>query len=183
MLTFKQSRAAILLCIPIVLYEAPNLIGALRNVLQLDFQGTGSDGVRLGLIKSGFVFLGRTLGFGVGAGQIEYWMGRGADYYTDGITSMHNWWMEILTSYGVVVFLGYILFYCKLFLDNYKVMRHSHDANSKSFTLMVCSVMFGYVIASVSSSSNMVNEWMWFFWALCIGYQGIMWDKPDYTRE
>lgn len=183
LISMKYGKLFMLLGIPVIPIAFSKLIATIREILQFDFQGTGSDGKRLGLIKSGFVFLKRTFGLGVGTGQIEYWMERGAGYYTGVITSMHNWWMEILTSYGVVVFLGYILFYCKLFLDNYRVMRRSEDKCERSFSRMVCAALVGYVVASVASSSNMVEEWLWFFWALCIGYQGMIDERIGPEKE
>lgn len=183
LVSLKYGNLVILLGIPVVPIVFSKLIASIRSILQFDFHGTESDGKRLGLIRSGFAFLKKTFGFGVGNGQIEYWMERGAGYYTGGTTSMHNWWMEILTSYGVVVFFGYILFYCKLFLDNYRVMRHSEDKCERSFSRMVCAALVGFVIASVASSSNMVEEWLWFFWALCIGYQGMIDERIGPEKE
>jgi len=74
----------------------------------------------MNLIRNGLVFLSSTFGFGVGAGNIEYWMEHNPVYNTSSITNMHNWWIEILVAYGVIIFILYIVFFAKLFMNFYR---------------------------------------------------------------
>ena len=149
-----------------------NIILTIKS--HLDFsQNTGSNFVRLNLIKNGFCFLLSTYGFGTGAGNIEYWMNNYAVFDTGGILNMHNWWMEILAGYGIIVFSLYILFYCKLFRDMYRVYRTFENKKDKSISLGVMCIMVGYIIGSISSSSNISAEWLWVFWGISIAFQGI----------
>lgn len=133
----------------------------------------GSDAVRINLIKNGLLFLMDTFGFGTGAGNVEYWMANYGVYYTGRIENMHNWWMEILVSYGLVIFIMYTLFYYKLFLSVYRRFKYSLDRIDTSISLGIMCCMVGYTLGSVSSSSNINSEWLWVFWAIAIAYQGI----------
>ena len=54
------------------------------------------------------LFLYSAIGFGVG--NAEYYMANFAKYYTAGIINPHNWWLEILVDYGILVFVGYIYY-------------------------------------------------------------------------
>ena len=127
---------------------------------------------RLNLIKNGFIFLFETCGFGTGAGNIEFWMANYGVHYTGEIENIHNWWMEILTGYGIIIFIMYIVFYVKLFLSAYKKFKTSEDKVDISISLGILCCMAGYVVGSMSSSSNISSEWLWVFWGIAIAYQG-----------
>jgi len=132
-----------------------------------------SDVARINLIKNGFTFLINTFGFGTGAGNIEYWMDNYGTYNTFGLTNMHNWWMEILTGYGIIVFLLYITFYIKLFQSLYRKYKISKDKIDTSISLCIMCCLAGFTIGATSSSSNISSEWLWVFFGISIVYQGI----------
>jgi len=134
---------------------------------------SGSDFIRLNLIKNGFYFLFKTYGFGTGAGNIEYWMDNYAIFDTKGILNIHNWWMEILTGYGIIIFIMYIIFYIKLFLSIYRKYKYCKNKTDMCIALGIMCIMVGYVIGCLSSSSNISSEWLWVFWAIVISYQGM----------
>lgn len=142
----------------------------------------GSDFVRLNLIKNGFLFLFNTFGFGTGAGNIEHWMENYAVYNTLGVVNMHNWWMEILVSFGILIFTLYMIFYIKLFKDMLKKYKSTNNIVDKSISISIISCMSGYIIASISSSSNIGAEWLWVFWAVAIAYQGLNTENVLYTK-
>ena len=128
--------------------------------------------IRKDLIKNGFIFLKDTFGFGVGAGNIEYWMEHYRVYDTGykTITNIHNWWMEILTAYGVLVFAGYLWVYTKLAKGFYRATKYSQDKFIRSISLGLLCFMIAFIISSISSSSNINNEWIWLFWGICIAF-------------
>ena len=91
------------------------------------------------------------------------------------ITNMHNWWAELLTNYGIFITALYLLFYCRMFLDFYKAIRHKYlNERDKVICLSLCAIMAGYILASISASSVTGNECIWVFWSLCITYQAIL---------
>lgn len=152
----------------IVVFALPQSVDYIQNTLQFSFSAeSGSDYIRTNLIKNGFHFLGKTWGMGVGAGQIANWITSDAIYPTQGIQAMHNWWMELLTSYGIFMFAGYVIFYIKLFRDYYQRFK----INKSGMAMMICAAMFGFVIAAIGPSSALSIEWLWMFWGLCIAGQ------------
>lgn len=151
-----------------------NLLSQLEFNLSLSNLTSGSDAIRLNLIKNGFDFLVKTFGFGVGCGQIEIWMRTESTYFIGNITNMHNWWAEILTAYGIVIFIGYLVFYLRLFSENYKKANQTElNSEGKAIPIAISAIMFGYIIAGISASSNITCEYLWVFWAICIANQGI----------
>ena len=151
-----------------------NLFGLISENLYFNYSSQGgSDYVRINLIKNGLFFLISTFGLGVGAGNIEQWMIGKAIYNTNGIINMHNWWLEIIVGYGLLIFIMYLVFYIKLFKSVYRIFKYSRNEIDISISLGIMCFMVGYVIGSVSSSSNVNSEWLWVFWGIAVAYQGI----------
>lgn len=126
---------------------------------------------RVNLIRNGLDFLIKTYGFGVGNGQIEYWMQNSARYNTGNILNMHNWWMEILTGYGLIIFSGFMVFFVNLytcFITRYKSNKKTIYGKQM---LVFSASLIGLILTLVSSSSNMTKEYVWLFWAILIAYQ------------
>lgn len=172
----RRTMLTILILLFIFILINPNALQSYIIMINQNFNSDlvfGSDSVRINLIKNGFEFLLNTFGFGTGAGNIEYWMENYGTYYTGGIVNIHNWWMEILTGYGIVIFVLYITFYLRLFRSLYRKYRTTKDKKNMTISLALMCCMAGFVIGSISSSSNISSEWLWVFWAVAIAFQGI----------
>lgn len=177
----KQTRRlvlSVLIAFIIVALLNPNVImsffGNIESELDFNFSSqNNSEFVRINLIKNGISFLISTFGFGTGAGNIEFWMENYRIYDTGRVLNIHNWWMEILVGYGIIIFLLYILFYYKLFFNMRYKFKTSKNKRDLTISLGIMSIMGGYVIASIGSSSNIIAEWLWVFWAIVITYEGI----------
>lgn len=139
-----------------------------------------SDAVRLNLIRNGFIFIKETFGFGVGTGNVEYWMEAEPVYFVRGFLNMHNWWMEILTAFGILVFLLYIVFYIQLILSFLTRYKRAEEKKEKLFCVLFVAFMAAFIPASISSSSNWGKEWLWVWWALLIAYQGMDTERNIY---
>lgn len=165
----------IILGIPILILFNPtfieNIFMSISNELQFSFDG-GSDYTRLNLIRNGLHFLKETIGFGTGAGNIEYWMATEKLYYVGTIENIHNWWMEILVGYGIIVFIGYVWIYMKMAKRLYHSYLNNNNIFIKNTSLGLLSIMGAFVITSISSSSNIPTEWLWVFWGIVISYIG-----------
>jgi len=123
---------------------------------------SGSVATRANLIRNGLEFLYDSAGFGVGAGNAEYWVSNFARYDTEGVINLHNWWLEILVNYGIIIFAGYVAMYFWLIwslLRNLKVARDSWERMIGEALLVA---LIGFALASVSSSSIMgfIPSWM-----------------------
>jgi teichuronic acid biosynthesis protein TuaE len=146
------------------------ILSVLNKVLYFDFNATdSSDPIRVNLIKNGFEFLKHTFGFGTGAGNIEYWMANKSIYDTLLVTNMHNWWMEILTGYGVFVFVGYMWMYLTMTKGFFTAFMHSEDKFIQNVSIGLLCCMVAFLMGSVSSSSNITQEWLWVFWGVVVG--------------
>lgn len=186
----KKGIKALLLFIifPVILFAFFNkfetLVMTIFGKLQFDFaSSSGSDAVRMNLIKNGLIFLKETIGFGTGAGNIEYWMTTRKVYYVGNITNMHNWWMEILVGYGVAVFIGYLWVYLKMINKLYYVFNNSNDKFIQSTSLAFLCWMVSFIVASVSSSSNISQEWLWLFWGVVISFIRYVEKNKDVCKD
>ena len=164
---------AVLTAVVLVALAVPGVLQSfilrLGQVLQFNFDGAGgSDLERQNLIRNGFVFLQDTLGFGTGAGNIEYWMAQNPPYPTYGILNIHNWWMEILVAYGVFIFAAYLLSYWSLIRRFFTGWRRRHDRFTTSVSEAMLCCLLSFVISAVSSSSNIMKEWLWCYFGLFI---------------
>lgn len=164
-----------------------NVVHKVDAVLTFDFsKQSGSEFVRINLIRNGFEFLITTFGFGTGAGNIEYWMERYAVYNVSAVYNIHNWWMEVLVSCGLFVFVGYVIFYVKLMRSMWMRFRKSRNRTDIVLSAGILGIMAAYIVAGISSSSNMNTEWLWVFWAIVIAYQGMSEDdklrRPDSVK-
>lgn len=130
----------------------------------------GSAGVRINLIKNSLIFLANTGGFGVGAGNAEYWMENFQIYDTQGITNPHNWWLEVLLQYGLFVFAGYLLFYLGLIFRLYAMYPHLFDKTEKMICEGLLVGLVGFSFASISSSSIMAFNPHWFLFAFGLAF-------------
>ncbi len=177
----SRNRGRAVLCFGFVMCCIVIMASVANGTVLLDFSNmNGSNSVRWNLIKNGLYFLSKTFGFGVGAGQINSWMKSDAKYYVSFYSDMHNWWMEILVAFGIVIFVLYMVFYLGLFFDTYKKYKIAKAGKKtgdsrfhENFSLGICAIMVGYVICGISASSNINSEYMWIMWAICIAYQGM----------
>lgn len=158
-----------LLCILLMGVRMLESLGLLQNGAL-----SGSDSVRINLLKNAAVFLDDTIGFGIGLFNFEVWMAKGnAVYATEGILSLHNWWMEILVSSGVIIFVLYIRMYYGLIKDSYKRWKYSGNTDMKASAIGLLGYLFSFIISSISSSNNMNKMWLWVVFALIMAFQNI----------
>jgi len=132
--------------------------------------GGGSLSVRYNLVRNSFIFLGNSLGFGVGAGNVEYHMANSPVYDTRGRINVHNWWVEILANYGIFIFTGYVVFYLGLLISLYKIYRRLTDTSER----MICEAslvsLVIFFFSSMSSSSIMALRPQWILFAFALGF-------------
>lgn len=125
---------------------------------------------RINLIRNGFSFLRESFGFGIGAGNIEHWMKTNAVFRTGGISNMHNWWMEILTGYGLLIFVLYLFVYISMMRKAYFYYRYSQDAFLRKASLSILGYLAAFTLSSISSASNIINEWQWVIFGVIIAF-------------
>lgn len=158
----------------IIILFSPSLQNKIITFLA-DFQyalsaGGNSNVTRINLIRNGFIFLIQSLGLGTGAGNIEYWMSENAIFSTGTITNMHNWWMEILTGYGVIIFTLYIFMYIMMIRQLFVNYKYSTNQFIRTVSWVFIAYMISFILSSISSASNIFIEWQWVFWGVIITF-------------
>lgn len=163
----------------------PTLYQQIINFI-LELIGTCDNGdsisVRKNLILNGLIFLKESFLLGVGSGNTNYYMeiNSCSDGYhtTYGIINMHNWWMEILVDYGVIIFILYIIMYIKLIVDNVMIYKTvSYNIQERYYALSFASFLIAYSIGCISASSNMTKEYIWLFFALILAFTNLVLHK------
>lgn len=132
----------------------------------LKFTELSSINVRVNLIKNSFLFLINSFGLGVGPGNVDYYMDVKGVFETSGIVNPHNWWIEILANYGIIVFIGYVLNYVYFFYKLHNFRKVSKNKSEKKLSEALSVSMIVFVIASISSSSIMAFKPNWLLLSL-----------------
>ncbi|MGX7109222.1 O-antigen ligase family protein [Facklamia miroungae] len=146
--------------------------------------GLSGDTKRMNIWRNGLIYLTQTFGLGVGSGNIEYWAKVRPFWPTNEITNMHNWWLEILVSNGILSFLLYLWAYLGMlrrlkFLARLgqKVSRIQSDISFAFYSFLII-----FILASITSANNMLIEWHWVFFALMISWVKIV-DKDALRQD
>ena len=129
---------------------------------------TTSDIIRINLLRNGIYFLKQTHWLVVGAGNLKLWLENKSIYNIAQILYMHNWYMEIFVTFGVVVFILYIIFHVNIFISLIKKINNKDEEFVRAIAFFSSFVIFS--ITSISSSSNIYSEWFWMYIAMCISY-------------
>jgi len=131
--------------------------------------GGGSNVYRINMILNGFVFLARTFGIGVGAGNVEHWMVN-TPVFEVNAPNIHNWFMDILVGYGLIVFIAYIVMYVFILRQLFVSYRYSTDIFVRNTSMIMFAYVLCFTVSSMSSASNIFIEWQWVFWGVIIAY-------------
>lgn len=179
LLISKKSKYFILPFALIVLMYIPNLTEYVTSSFRINISSSFSDSMRMMFITDGIGFLIDTIGFGVGPGQIASWSiaKRGA---LGG--QMHNWWMEVLVSFGIITFIWYCYIYVRTIKANIEVNKFSCDKKANVISSSFIAFMLCFIIAGISSSSLIINEPMWILFCLVFTFVYIN-DKEKVCNE
>lgn len=128
------------------------------------YQVTGSASTRVSLYLNGIYSLFRSFFLGVGPGNFEFHIY--PQFNTNGIVNPHNWWIEILTNYGFLIFIGYVLFFiylCKRLIQIYISTRNQ-------IALVYVLGLIGFAIACMGPSRLFYFWPMWLYYAVIISF-------------
>lgn len=123
--------------------------------------------IRVNLIRNGLWSLVRTRGLGTGVGNFETWMDI-APYSTRGILNPHNWWIELISEFGVVIALGYLAFYLSLIGAAWQQWRKAED---KWVPEALCLALAIFPIAAIAPSSALEFYPHWLLLAVAFAGQ------------
>lgn len=123
----------------------------------------GSESLRITLLHYGWESFKKTYFWGTGAGNLPVMINN-----ISGIAGgqLHFWWLEVLFTYGPLIWMLYIYSYIKLLKDNFR-----GTAQGSFVSRVLVSYMLAYIVGACSSSSVMSLEPTWIAWAFIIGYR------------
>ena len=97
---------------------------------------------------------------GTNIGNIETHMTHYATK-TSNVLNIHNWWMEVLVSSGIIVFINYIYIYIKQIIFYYKNINRASDRTINRISQAFLCFMITFILGSITSSPIFPTEWMW----------------------
>ncbi|WP_226536035.1 O-antigen ligase family protein [Fictibacillus halophilus] len=155
--------------------KVESLFNAVFQLISSLVVTSGSDetstDIRINLLKNSMIFLQNTFGFGVGTGNSDVYMKNFAEYPTGNIVNVHNWWIEILVNYGVVIFTLYCLFYFYLLKELYVINRDIPEQSLlKLFSVALLLAMVVFPLSSVSPSSQIALNYFWVLYGFVIAF-------------
>ncbi|WP_409509231.1 teichuronic acid biosynthesis protein TuaE [Bacillus spizizenii] len=133
-----------------------------------------SNVARANLLKNAWHFFLDSYGFGVGAGNVSYYLEHNALYDTDNVAEVHNWLVEILTNFGLFIMLGYLAVYAYLIWVLYKFYERKLENQSKLITEGLITALVSFLVSSISPSSVSNLFFHWVFLALVIAAVNVL---------
>ena len=140
-----------------------NLIYLVQEQLSSLFErnkGSSND-IRINLIKNSLEAVFRTVGFGLGAGNVEYFMENNATYPTYNIYNVHNWWFELLANFGFLIFFLFIRLYINIVKNLYSIIKTKENNAFKHIAEGLFVSFITFIISSTSPSSIIAFMPMW----------------------
>lgn len=116
--------------------------------------------IRAQLINETVDMFSATAGMGVGGGNYETMMLKGPKYRSGGITNPHNYLMELLGNFGIMVFIGFLGLYTHWLCRLYKRYRSIHGQRRYLFLMYLSSLLLFIPSSSLPSSIR----WDFFIW-------------------
>jgi teichuronic acid biosynthesis protein TuaE len=126
--------------------------------------GTGSGGTRLKLIAGGLAAALDSRLLGVGPGNAEYHLRHMPGL--EMVCNLHNWWLEVLVNGGLLVFVGYLLFYAGLLWGLFRVAVRTKQALIALAATALLAALAGYTFGALSPSSAIHFTPMWIHFGL-----------------
>lgn len=140
---------------------------ALKRYLSKDTTiDESSIGIRKQLIKNGINALKDTYGLGVGGG-----CSRAVQEKVEGvagITSMHNFWIEMLVDSGVLFTTLFIIWYLYTVFYLYRISRITKYSEIKYYSSASSLAMVGFSVGAISASSVIYLLPMWIMFGFSI---------------
>lgn len=137
------------------------------DTLEAEIQaGEGSGGNRIKLIEGGLVAIRDSRLLGLGAGNAESYLRQRPGLEV--VYNLHNWWLEVLVNGGVLMFVGYVLFYAALLWNLFRVVVGSGDQLLAFAAAGLFVALVGYTMGSLSPSSAIHFTPMWIHFGLSL---------------
>ncbi|HEX3038032.1 MAG TPA: O-antigen ligase family protein [Oscillospiraceae bacterium] len=144
--------------------QKPGLIASDTLVTQLQTytQHKGTIFVRLNLIIEGFKIWTTHVLFGIGPNSFETYMQnhKEARIHTTNAIDPHNFWIEILSQYGIVIFIPFVILYVMILTKLVKIIKNG--INKEKLGLFLAAILFFFSVIIPSSSIGLYPVWVVF---------------------
>lgn len=131
-------------------------------------ENPSSNVVRLRLLFNTIHYVTETYGFGVGAGNIPYYLQYEPVYNIHHVYEAHNWLGEIMGNFGILIMLLYLAMYVYLFLNLYRCYQAQKNLEYNLLLEGCMIALIAFFISSVSPSSVSNLYFHWVFMGLVI---------------
>jgi teichuronic acid biosynthesis protein TuaE len=130
--------------------------------LQTYTQHRGTIFVRLNLILEGFKIWTTHILFGIGPNSFENYMltHDEARKHTTNAIDPHNFWIEILSQYGIVIFIPFVILYFGMLAKLIKILKTG--INKEKLGLFLAAILFFFSVIIPSSSIGLYPVWVVF---------------------
>ena len=145
--------------LPFVFFTAQSYIMTFLRFNMVNANAS-NDIARINLIRNGLYFLKETYGLGVGAGNLYLWLAERSIYPIGHLRFIHNWYLEILVTFGVLFFIIYMAFHSKVFFSLLKSINNDSIWSRNNIILLS---FISFSVVCISSSSNVYSEWVWMY--------------------
>jgi teichuronic acid biosynthesis protein TuaE len=142
--------------------------------------GTGSGGTRMKLLAGGLAVTLESRLLGVGPGNAEYHLQRIPGL--EKVYSLHNWWLEVLVTGGLFVFVGYLIFFAGLLYALFRVATRSADGLLAFTATALFAALIGYTIGALAPSSASHFTPMWIHFGLGLATINLYRDERGHGR-
>jgi teichuronic acid biosynthesis protein TuaE len=147
----------------VFLYYRKLILQTMDGIISL-LQSDESSSIRKLLFENGLsIFIDHPLG--IGSGNIDNYMKQNG-LAVNNITVLHNYWLEILVTYGIIIFIGFVIFFV---LSLYKMREVV--LTSESLRPLITPVLwssFIFIPASLQSSTIFTFNVTWFLFGTII---------------
>ncbi|MFN4122190.1 MAG: O-antigen ligase family protein [Flavobacteriales bacterium] len=115
--------------------------------------------VRINLIKNGWTFFLQSNGIGIGAGQFETYLQTGKGIYpTHHIVNSHNWFIQILAQYGLVIILPMLGWFIWIIKKQVQMLYLARQRDELYYFLAVAFLLLLIYVPLSSMPSNFLNN-------------------------
>lgn len=169
----KSKKIKVCLMIAVIIFVLLGGYIIVRYVGEIDLKpienAQTSNEVRINLIYNGLYFLGQGANgiFGIGSGNNIYYLKNFSIYTTNEIYNFHNFWLDILVEYGVIICIAFIIAYILLCKELYK---KSGERFFGKINIIFLFFLIAFIIGGISSSTILTREWLWLVWGMTIAY-------------
>jgi len=128
--------------------------------------------IRWNLVQTGLIYLREQPLIGLGAGSIVYLIENFPILYTNQYTVLHNWWVGLLVSHGVIFFVIYMMRYV---WNGYLMVRMAlHRKNPTA--QMIFTFFLAMIIAVMNPDSLFHSLWFWII-------MNMLWTEIEELKE